>query len=51
MPGPASRAGRGWKTQVEWLAAHSGLCVCGPLKGTVWASLVPAMSDLGSLAG
>lgn len=33
MPRQASRAGRGWKTQVAWLAAHSGLCICGPLKG------------------
>lgn len=22
MPGPASRAGRGWKIQVAWLAAQ-----------------------------
>lgn len=50
MPGPASRAGRGWKIQVAWLAAHSGLCICGLLKGIVWASLVPVRSDLGSLA-
>lgn len=50
MPGPASRAGRGWKIQVAWLAAHSGLCICGLLKGIVWASLIPVRSDLGSLA-
>lgn len=50
MPGPALRAARRWETQITWLAARSGLCICGPLKGIVWASLFPVRSDFGSLA-
>lgn len=35
---PAPSAGRGWKSEVSWLAAHGGLYIYSPLKGIVLAT-------------